>query len=432
MSFSIEIDAHDPTLGDNSHFIPSQDVMEFGTGGVDDAQDPDIVYHEYGHAIQDNQVPNFGTSHEGGSAGEGFGDYWAASLTDDLFAPDLGAACVGPWNATAFNPYTGALGSGCQRRVDGAKNYPQDMLFEVHDDGEMWSAALWSLRGTLGAALVDPLVIKSHTFLTPTAGFIDAADAMLSADQALHAGAHAASIENALKARGLPRTGVPAPGGFNASAPFHCETNHPYAGLEYKECRFTQPGATRLRFHFATFNTEDELDYAYISDADFRQVQALSGTPFGPGGGFSAAVSGDTIVLRFKADPSIPGPGFVIDAVEYFQSAPIPAGRVPDLLASRTAGDGVSATWSASCAATDDDYAVYEGMLGDYVSHLPVVCSTSGLRHSAWDSLPGSRWFIITPRNTLIEGSYGRRGDTSERPPSSDACAAQSIAPSCP
>ena len=50
-------------------------------GGVDDAQDPDIVYHELGHAIQDDQIPGFGQPSfsslgDPGALGEGFGDYW--------------------------------------------------------------------------------------------------------------------------------------------------------------------------------------------------------------------------------------------------------------------------------------------------------------------------------------------------------------------
>jgi len=39
-----------------------------------------VIVHEYGHAIQDDQVPNFGLSSEGGAMGEGFSDYLAAAL----------------------------------------------------------------------------------------------------------------------------------------------------------------------------------------------------------------------------------------------------------------------------------------------------------------------------------------------------------------
>src|SRR5262249_21690305 len=54
---------------DNSFYSASNQQLSFGAGGVDDAEDGDIVLHEYGHSIQDNQVPGFGGGDEG-SMGE--------------------------------------------------------------------------------------------------------------------------------------------------------------------------------------------------------------------------------------------------------------------------------------------------------------------------------------------------------------------------
>src|SRR5262249_35677232 len=73
----------DGTTEDNSFYSPSTKALTFGTGGVDDAEDADIILHEYGYAVQDDQVPGFGASHEGGSMGEGFGDFLAASFFSD-------------------------------------------------------------------------------------------------------------------------------------------------------------------------------------------------------------------------------------------------------------------------------------------------------------------------------------------------------------
>ena len=47
---------------DNSFYDPSGDKIITGTGGVDDAEDLEVVWHEYGHAVQDDQVPGFGTT----------------------------------------------------------------------------------------------------------------------------------------------------------------------------------------------------------------------------------------------------------------------------------------------------------------------------------------------------------------------------------
>ena len=37
--------------------------------------------HEYGHSVQDDQVPGFGSSPDAGAIGEAFGDYLAVTVT---------------------------------------------------------------------------------------------------------------------------------------------------------------------------------------------------------------------------------------------------------------------------------------------------------------------------------------------------------------
>ena len=435
VNFSINADAHDPSLGDNAHYVPSTNILEFGTGGVDDAQDPDIVYHEYGHAIQDDQVPDFGESIEGGAMGEGFGDFWAASLMEESAATALGSACIGEWDAVAYNPFDGSFGTGCLRRVDGVKQYPRDQVFEVHDDGEIWSAALWNLRQAVGGPVADPVTIKSHTFLTPDSALIDGADALLAADVALYGGTHAAAIDAAMAARGIPRSALPAPApGLTQTVPFVCETTHNYANLEFKDCRLTVPGATRLRFHFTRVGTETGFDFLRISDPEFREVQVLSGAPSGGNPFSGAAVHGDTIAARFKADPSVRSYGFRIDAVEYATGA----GQVPDgasvpgtpLTVAHAPDGAIALSWGASCGG-GTDYAIYEGTLGDYSSHMPVACSTGGATSSTFVPPGHSTWYLVVPWCAGAEGSYGRRSDGTERPASVSACRPQQILDTC-
>ena len=317
MSYSITIDAHDGSLGDNSYYSSADLELHFGEGGVDDAQDADVVYHEYGHAIQDDQVPGYGVSAEGGATGEGFGDYWAAAITDGSFChPELGPACIAGWDAVSYNPYDGSVGSGCLRRLDSSKQYPADFVWEVHADGEMWSAALWSLRGQVGGTTADVLVVQAHNYLTPGADFINAADALVSADLALHGGANADAIHDAMRARGIPRTQTPAAtANMSAFVAYACSTGHSYASGDYTECSYTVPGADRVRFRFSTFNTESGWDYVYISDPDYLQVERLSGNL--GSNVLTAAVPGDTVVARFKADGSVQRYGFDIDRVYY-------------------------------------------------------------------------------------------------------------------
>jgi hypothetical protein len=71
--------------------------IRFGKGGVDDAEDAEVILHEYGHAIHDSQHFSFATE-EAGAISEGFGDYWAVTVGDvvatKLGVPESGAAAV--------------------------------------------------------------------------------------------------------------------------------------------------------------------------------------------------------------------------------------------------------------------------------------------------------------------------------------------------
>src|SRR5262245_23660762 len=76
---------------------PTTKSLTFGTGGVDDADDAEIILHEYGHAIQDDQIPGFGEPAEAGAMGEGFGDYFAASFFAESKARVL-RPTIGNWD----------------------------------------------------------------------------------------------------------------------------------------------------------------------------------------------------------------------------------------------------------------------------------------------------------------------------------------------
>ena len=55
----------------------------------------------------------------------------------------------------------------CLRRVDGNKHYPEDLVGEVHADGEIWSRALWDIHKALGAKLADTIIIRAQFGFTP-------------------------------------------------------------------------------------------------------------------------------------------------------------------------------------------------------------------------------------------------------------------------
>jgi hypothetical protein len=132
---------------DNSYSWDKHDVLRFGKGGVDDAEDAEVILHEYGHAMMDSQMTpfGFGGSIEAGSIGEGFGDYWAVSVSN-VIAPTPDPACVADWDSVSYTVTV----PHCLRRVDSDLHYPADLVGAVHHDGMIWSRALWDIRNSLG------------------------------------------------------------------------------------------------------------------------------------------------------------------------------------------------------------------------------------------------------------------------------------------
>ena len=79
----VQYDPHGESGDDNSSYSSSSGRLTFGQGGVDDAEDADVVIHELGHGIHD-WVTNGGLSQQEGLLSEGTGDYLAAAYSRDF------------------------------------------------------------------------------------------------------------------------------------------------------------------------------------------------------------------------------------------------------------------------------------------------------------------------------------------------------------
>ncbi len=202
----IQIDAHAFNY-DNSYYDTFSKSLRFGDGGVDDAEDGDVIRHEYGHAMQDDQVTDFGLTAEGGAMGEGFGDFFAVAY--HASGDDAYDAAFASWDSLPLS----TTQPPALRRTDTDKRYPVDVTGEIHDDGEIWSRFLWDLRGLLGADTAMRVVVESHFLLSPSSGFLHGANAILAANESLRAGADADAIRALLDDRGLPYTAPEPPPG---------------------------------------------------------------------------------------------------------------------------------------------------------------------------------------------------------------------------
>jgi subtilisin-like proprotein convertase family protein len=226
VGYAIPVDPHSLSGADNSLYVgssvPGQGKLYFGDGGVDDAEDPDIVLHEFFHSVQDWIAPSafFGTSASQSRAmGEGFSDYWAYSSN---YEAGLGSGrdpyCIADWDARCAGDDSGQncgypVGADCLRRVDSAKTMNDynnsDLSGTEHKNGEIWSSALREIFDALvrrhgvtdGRRAADTLVLESMFGAPANPTYAVIARKLLDAERALNGGAHAATICSAFMPR---------------------------------------------------------------------------------------------------------------------------------------------------------------------------------------------------------------------------------------
>jgi zinc metalloprotease ZmpB len=188
----IHADPHGLSGADNSHYIPSTNQIAWGEGGVDDAEDVDVLLHEYGHAIQNSTVPGWGGSTQERSMGEGFGDYWACSYSASL------SSFHNDWvfNWDGHNPFW----SG--RFVNSTQGY-SSLNNDIYHDGTIWASCWWLIRAEMGRTVSDTDVLKMHFYMNTTNTMPQAAAFAMQADKDLYGGLHSGTLDYYFTLRGF-------------------------------------------------------------------------------------------------------------------------------------------------------------------------------------------------------------------------------------
>ena len=161
---------------DNSFSWDKKDLIRFGKGGVDDAEDAEVILHEYGHAIHDAQVAGFGSARRRARSAR------ASATTGPSRSPNVSRRrptppCVADWDAVS---YTSTV-PHCLRRIDTNLHYPEDLDGRVHHDGQIWSRALWDIRQRARARKADTLILEAQFDFAPDTTMPDAAAATVAA-----------------------------------------------------------------------------------------------------------------------------------------------------------------------------------------------------------------------------------------------------------
>jgi Zn-dependent metalloprotease len=196
---SVQAEAQDGSGTNNANFATPPDgqrprmqqyLFTAPNPDRDSSVDSDVVFHEYGHGISNRLIGNGGTGLSGtqsGAMGEGWSDYWACTINNDGVMGEYvtqdnvrgirRAAYTVP-AATVHDSYADVGAGG----------------FEVHNDGEVWAAALWDLRTSLGKTISDSIVLNGMKYTPTRPSFLNARDGIIQADANLNGGANRCAI----------------------------------------------------------------------------------------------------------------------------------------------------------------------------------------------------------------------------------------------
>lgn len=170
---ALDIDT-DAGYQDNSLYDPFERRLELGRSGVPDAEDPMVIWHEFGHGVQHHILPDLGEEGDWGAIGEGFGDYLAASHRQRSEAGrQFEPAMVFNWDAR-FTDRTPRQLDDLRARYHPDYRYPAHRTINGSNGDQLWGTPLFQAlltavakHGETARDEFDRVIIESHFGLGP-------------------------------------------------------------------------------------------------------------------------------------------------------------------------------------------------------------------------------------------------------------------------
>lgn len=188
------VDPHGLSGQDNSHFVPSgtSSRLAFGEGCVDDAEDADVIVHEYGHALSFSAAPGTNSGTERLGLDEGIGDYIAASYSRSL--------SFNLWK----NTFTWDGHNTCWdgRSASDPTAYPPN-TFNIYVYGAIWASCLMEVFDQVGREASDRVFFQSLYSNYGSMTLTDAANVVLDAELLVYGGANASIYQSVFCSRGI-------------------------------------------------------------------------------------------------------------------------------------------------------------------------------------------------------------------------------------
>ena len=211
MTYTIQADAQALNGQDNSMFNYgySPPRLYFGEGGVDDAEDADVIIHEFGHAISHGAAPGTNFGMERRTFDEAFGDYLA-----ERHGRRSGVSSTRVFDWDGNNEFW----NGRSISYDGIKNYNQLIFNSIYQHTDIMSSAMleFSANPNVGGSVADKIILEGVHSIMPNQTLRQIAQNFLWADSLLYNGAHYNALTSAF---GAPKNILVATG-LNESATY--------------------------------------------------------------------------------------------------------------------------------------------------------------------------------------------------------------------
>lgn len=194
-NFQIKVDPTAFQGQDQSRFSFDNDdpSLYFGTGGVPDAEDADVIIHEYSHGINYSIAPNSTNGLQRLAVEEANCDFMATQYSKAI--SDFKWRDVFNWDG--HNVYWDG------RNTNTTKKYPDDLSSDFYSSAEIWSSMLNDLSLDLGREVTTKILLGSIYFYTNGMNMQEAADLLVVADSLYYGRAHYEPLKVRLAERGF-------------------------------------------------------------------------------------------------------------------------------------------------------------------------------------------------------------------------------------
>jgi len=192
------VDVHALGGADNSAYDPNNHRLMFGVGGVDDAEDGEVVTHEFTHSLSERASPATTIGNERKAMEEGICDYFAKAYSKTY--NDNTATKIFSWDG--FNEYWDGI------PINSNRKYPQDLQQTKDGDRDMWSTPLMCAHDFIGRETMDSIVLEHLYFQGPNTTMPEMAQIMLDIDSTSFGRRNYSSLKTCFVAAGFMMHGA--------------------------------------------------------------------------------------------------------------------------------------------------------------------------------------------------------------------------------